>query len=392
MPRDMKVHFVALLLLLSLPAVAQQPKTLPPWTRGTLDIHQISTGHGNAAFFVFPDGTTMLVDAGAVGDDTTGAKIARYITRMAPSNAELNAIITHYHADHMAGFPEKARLDYALITHFHSDHMSAIPDVGTAIPIGTLIDRGTSYLPPPDDETMKKFHAFLVEKHVKEEAIRVGANDQIVLLHEPDAFKSFEVRNVAANGQVWTGEGSATRTIFPATYAAEDKPSENMCSIGIRIRYGRFDFFTGGDMPGVPDAGAPEWQSVETAVARVIGATDVHVANHHGSIDPESAFFLATLRSPVIILPSWSPTHPSQDSLKRMLATRLYPGPHDIFATKLDDATKTSIGSRADQLKAQHGHIVVRVAPGGDRYQVFVLDELSEEANVVAVHGPYDAR
>jgi beta-lactamase superfamily II metal-dependent hydrolase len=270
--------------------------------------------------------------------------------------------------------------------------MSAIPDVGTAIPIGTLIDRGMAYLPPPDDETMKKFRAFVAEKHVKEEAIRVGANDQIVLLREPDAFKSFEVRNVAANGQVWTGEGSATRMIFPATYAAEDKPSENMCSIGIRIRYGRFDFFTGGDMPGVPDAGAPDWQSVETAVARVIGATDVHVANHHGSIDPESAFFLATLRSPVIILPSSSPTHPSQDSLKRMLATRLYPGPHDIFATKLDDATKVSIGSRADQLKAQHGHIVVRVAPGGDRYQVFVLDDLSEEANVVAVHGPYDAR
>ena len=372
MPRDMKLHFVALLLLLSLAAAAQEPKTLPPWTRGTLDIHQISTGHGNAAFFIFPDGTTLLVDAGAVGDDTTGAKIARYIERM------------------MA--PQTPRLDYALITHYHADHMSAIADVGRVIPIGTLIDRGTSYLPPPDDEMMKTFRAFLAEKHVKEEPLRAGANNQIVLLREPDAFRSFEVRNVAANGVVWTGEGNATRMIFPATYPAEDKPSENMCSIGIRIRYGRFDFFTGGDMPGVPDAGAPEWQSVETAVAKAIGPTDVHVANHHGSIDPESAFFLGTLRSPVIILPSWSPTHPSQDSLKRMLAPRLYPGPHDVFATKLYDATKTSIGPRADQLKAQHGHIVVRVAPGGDRYQVFVLDDLREEANVVAVHGPYEAR
>jgi hypothetical protein len=35
---------------------------------------------------------------------------------------------------------------------------------------------------------------------------------------------------------------------------------------------------------------------------------------------------------------------------------------------------------------------VVRVAPGGDRYQVFVLDDLGAEPNVVAVHGPYDAR
>ena len=53
-------------------------------------------------------------------------------------------------------------------------------------------------------------------------------------------------------------------------------------------------------------------------MAHAIGPTDVHVVNHHGSIDPESEIFLTTLRSPVMILPSWSPTHPSQDALKRM--------------------------------------------------------------------------
>lgn len=48
--------------------LAWAQSTLPPWTPGTLDIHQISTGRGNAAFFILPDGTTMLVDAGAAGD------------------------------------------------------------------------------------------------------------------------------------------------------------------------------------------------------------------------------------------------------------------------------------------------------------------------------------
>src|SRR5437667_4621098 len=43
-------------------------KPLPAWTAGTLDIHQISTGRGNAALFVLPDGTTLLVDAGAAGN------------------------------------------------------------------------------------------------------------------------------------------------------------------------------------------------------------------------------------------------------------------------------------------------------------------------------------
>ncbi|MGH9144891.1 MAG: ComEC/Rec2 family competence protein, partial [Vicinamibacterales bacterium] len=182
--------------------------------------------------------------------------------------------------------------------------------------------------------------------------------------------------------------------IFPplASIAAADQPSENMCSIGVRVRDGRFDLFTGGDMPGVPDAGAPAWQSVESVVARAIGPTDVHVVNHHGSIDPESELFLATLRSPVMILPSWSPTHPSQDALKRMLTTRLYPGSHDIFATLLRAPTKASIGARAGQLKADHGHIVVRVAPGGDSYRVYVLDDTRERRTVLSVFGPYDAR
>jgi hypothetical protein len=40
--------------------------------RGTLDFDQISTGEGNSALVVFPDGTTLLVDAGAVEDHQAG--------------------------------------------------------------------------------------------------------------------------------------------------------------------------------------------------------------------------------------------------------------------------------------------------------------------------------
>ena len=291
-----------------------------------------------------------------------------------------------------------ARLDYALLTHFHVDHIGGINDVGARLPITTVIDRGHEYLTPPDDDpTFRKYRAFLqaqARRGMMPEAIRVGRADQIVLRRDRAAFPSVEVRNVAANGDVWSGRGDEVTHIFPplASLAAEDRPSENMCSIGLRLRYGRFDLFTGGDMPGVPDAGAPAWQSVESTVARAIGPTDVHVVNHHGSIDPESEGFLSTLRSAVMILPSWSPTHPSQDALKRMMASRLYPGPHDIFATLIRPPTRASIGARADQLKADHGHIVVRVAPGGESYRVFVLDDTTEARTVLGVFGPYESR
>ena len=43
-------------------------KDLSPWREGYLDIHQISTGRGNATFMILPDGTTMMVDMGDLGD------------------------------------------------------------------------------------------------------------------------------------------------------------------------------------------------------------------------------------------------------------------------------------------------------------------------------------
>jgi hypothetical protein len=387
-------------------------KPLPPWTRGTLDIHQLSTGRGNSALLVFPDGTTLLVDAGAAADRQEMAD-----TEPRPdATRSPGGWIIHYVERALA--PAKPHLDYALLTHFHADHMgqvtpatppsktgafriTGLSEVGDAIPIDTLIDRGAdrgAYVRPVDDPTWKNYRAF-VEEQVKTrglhyEPIRVGRNDQIVLRKEAAAFPNFEVRNVAANGLVWTGTGDEARSVFPPleTIAKEDLPTENMCSIGLRIRYGKFHYFTGGDMPGVPEPGAPEWHSIETAVAKAIGPTDVHVTNHHGSIDPASAFFLKTLRSPVIIIPAWSATHPSQDSLKRILTTRLYPAPHDVFITALRAPTAASIGARVEQLKATHGHIVVRVAPGGDSYRVYVLDDLSAAAFVVSVHGPYMAR
>jgi beta-lactamase superfamily II metal-dependent hydrolase len=381
--------FLAVIPFAPRPLPQSAPLSLPPWTRGMLDFHQISTGRGNAALVVFPDGTTMLVDAGAAGGGQT----------IADTDPRPDATRTAgaWIADYLQSMGV-ARLDYAVFTHFHVDHIDGVPDVGSRVPITTVIDRGDDYLPPPPgDPAVHAYRAFLDAQRARNlsvERIRVGRADQIVLRRDRGAFPDVEVRNVAANGDVWSGRGDEVARIFPplGSLGADDRPSENMCSIGLRVRDGRFDLFTGGDMPGVPDAGAPAWQSVESAVARAIGPTDVHVVNHHGSIDPESEIFLATLRSTVMILPSWSATHPSQDVLKRMMASRLYPGPRDIFATLLRAPTKASIGARADQLKADHGHIVVRVAPSGDSYRVYVLDDTSQARRVLGVFGPYEAR
>jgi hypothetical protein len=227
-------------------------------------------------------------------------------------------------------------------------------------------------------------------RHLRVVHATAGSTDDLAERHGHTS--DFSVRIVAVNDKVWTGQADAVKTRFPPLDQipiADDKPNENMYSIALRARYGRFDYFTGGDMPGYPVPGAAAWHDLETDVAKAIGPTDVHVVNHHGSIEEENPFFLATLKSRVLIVPAWAPTHPSPDVLKRLLSTRVYPDPRDIFVVEFREVTKAATGARALQVASDHGHVVVRVEPGGARYWVLVLDDTTESYRVTSVHGPY---
>jgi hypothetical protein len=212
-----------------------------------------------------------------------------------------------------------------------------------------------------------------------------------VLTREPGKYPEFRVRNIAANGEIWTGVGTATRRHFPPLdgLARSEWPTENMCSQGIRISFGKFDYYTGGDIPGRPRPGYPDWQDVETAVARAVGPVEAAVVNHHGNRDSTNAFLVSALKPRVWIIPVWSADHPGHDVLDRMYSTRLYPGPRDVFATNMIEANKLVIGPLLDRLASSQGHILIRVAPGGASYQVIVLDDAAETYRVTRVFGPF---
>ncbi|MDD2726949.1 MAG: hypothetical protein PHO17_06555, partial [Proteiniphilum sp.] len=66
----MSTKSIPVILLLFLSSLNAQNSYLTPWRKGYLDIHFISTGRGNASFILMPDGTTMLIDAGDLNQDS----------------------------------------------------------------------------------------------------------------------------------------------------------------------------------------------------------------------------------------------------------------------------------------------------------------------------------
>jgi hypothetical protein len=392
-------------------AVSGAGETLAPWRRGTLDIHHISTGKGSCAFLICPDGTTLMVDCGdftappenrryMIGPKPDGSRragewVARYVKRQmrAMGRAEIDTfILTHQHGDHcgdprQSGAPKSKFGDYQLV---------GICELAEMVKVHRVIDRAYpdyNYPAPLEDEQQLNYRAFVkafVARGGKAEQFRAGSSQQIGLVREPAAFPAFVVRNLAVNGEVWTGRGDETRNHFPALggLPAKDYPVENMCSLGFRLSYGKFDYFTAGDMTFDTLYGTQPWRDIETPVAQAAGPVDVAVANHHGYVDATGPGFVAALRPRCFVINAWDSSHPTMGAMNNMLSQSLYAGERDIFATAIKPETAIAIRQLA-QLKSDNGHVIFRVKPGGSEFEVVVTSNADESDAVVKRFGPY---
>ncbi len=431
----MKKQTLLLFLFLSLFAACGAQdiipgRPLPAWEAGYLDIHHINTGRGNATFSIFPDGTTLLIDAGEISplDSRT----------FSPRNATIKPNYTRRPFEWIVHYLQtvkpdcvKSGIDYALLTHFHDDHFGAyypglplsasgtfgltgITGIGDKLPIHVLIDRGYPHYKFPYDmvgesekygggeiefaETMRNYFSFLKfqqQSGHRIDSFRAGSRNQIRLKRQPERYPTFYVQNIKANQFLWSGKDSAVMNIFPA-YNPSDRqtwPDENCLSLALTIHYGAFTYYTGGDNPGNVFTGDKPWRDVETPMANVIGEVDVATMDHHGNRDAVNEFQVKTFKPRVWIEQVWSSDHPGHEVLIRASSQHLYPEKRDLFATNMLEANKNVIGPLIDRVyKSQQGHILVRVFPGGSQYLVIILDDSTPDMPVKSVFGPYESK
>lgn len=399
----MSTKIIPVILFLFLSSLNAQNSQLVPWSNGNLDIHFISTGCGNSTFIIMPDGTTLLIDAGDLH------RVTERLTSPVPNQLKSPGewIADYIHQFHPC--KKQAELDFLLITHYHNDHigvfepesaeksdsrylLSGLTGLASIIPINKIIDSGSDFRPTGEQtessfvDQLKEYRNFIQilekTKGVAYEKFAVGSYSQIQLKNNANDYPEFVVKNLFSNGVIAAVSDSS---IAIRKFKAGDLPPENDLSSGIRITYGPFDFYTGGDIPGIGHTGAPDTESMESLAAPVIGNVDVATLNHHGNRNSQNEFYVRTLQPRVWIAQNWTISHPGEEVLRRIMSPYVYPGERDLFANALHPVSEKYLGDRlVNHYKSKSGHIVVRVYPVGKQYDLFILNDQSTDRFVTA--------
>ncbi|MFP3090496.1 MBL fold metallo-hydrolase [Treponema sp. TIM-1] len=396
--------------------LAEIGKPYAGWKAGELDIHHIYTGRGESSFLIFPDGTSMLIDAGDYDPPTpepfnfkdlkmcdplpdpsrrAGEWIARYVRRVNPAKDAVDyLVVSHFHSDHVGDAAGNARRTHGRDPDYV---LSGIPEAGEYLRFKIAVDRGwPDYNYPKEfgdiDHCADNYRAFLAWKMrsegLKPEPIAVGGETQFVLRKDPAPYAGlFEVRTLAANGRIWTGQGEKTIDYYELNARNKtDDLNENINSIGLRISYGPFRYYTAGDFNETLLDSRGKAVNLEGKIAEACGPVQVCKANHHAYLDTMSEEFVGIIRARAYIIPVWDYLHIQPSTMTNMASRRLYPGERTIFPTAFPDVVREAYKDEPwmSSICKDTGHVVVKVFDHGRQFRVYILSAQDESAAVVS--------
>lgn len=314
---------------------------------------------------VFHNGKTLLMDAGESRD---------------PDDADRYHVI----ATTLQQLTGRKHLDAFVLSHYHRDHVGN-SGAGTGlwgvladgVTIGTVYDRGSIiYGDAPKGDVQLDFERSMpgwlssgkVKQHV---TLKLG--DKL------DLGAPLQVEVVAVNGnglfEKLLQDKPDDLSIFPA--------SENDYSVALKLTYGDFELFTGGDLTGATvhkdyKGNKEGYHDAESDTAGRVGDVEVYRVNHHGSQYSSNGCFLKVLRPEVSIISS---------------GENNYGHPHPKVYDPLMDLGRVYITGGADDKVRDHvmrsivgGDVIVNVETGGRRFAVNNRDFTAKtEADEAAV-------
>lgn len=416
-------------------------QVLPQWQEGYLDIHSINGGRGEAFYYIFPDGTTMLCDAaGAPPAELHDYGDSQGVPSKPSVNVSNGAVIVNY-IKHFAPAVANGRLDYFMTSHYHGDHIGAwrdnyaafgwtpfnkngqkvsvvnlndggfllngLAEVGLEIPIDKVLDRGDWASRPSADYFdlggQKRYKLYVNyldyasrNQGTVRETLKIGHDDQIVMKHDPGKYSSFSIRTIASGGDIWTGNGTNVNTSYvPSTEECMKNHdafaiNENILSNAFHLHYGNFDFFSGGDIQ-YSGRSTYSWRDIEKPISQVMKKVEGMKASHHSTANTNSAELLNVLKPDFYIAGVWRDVQPNPATIKRVYDAN---SSVRIFTTNLAEsnvATLKNEGIDPAKFFSTGGHVVVRVLPGGMKYYIYVLNDNNMEYKVKAKYGPFNA-
>ena len=375
------------------------------WTPGEFQVHFIYTGVAESQFFIFPDGTTMLLDCGdhpaclrgdkAVKilpsqDRHAGEWIARYVTRVNPNGTDVDyMLLSHFHSDHSGN----GSFHVGRTTGRNPDYfLSGFAHAAETLRFRKAIDRGwPDYADPiPYDDgpkgsltNMKALYAYLAKRDgLKVEKFRLGARDQIVPLR--GAAEGFKTFNFAVNGRLCSPKTGEVIDPYRERIAQGAKRlNENAMSTGTLFTYGDFTYFAAGDLS---DKISREGRQLEDELAKIMPKVDVAKINHHGH---HSMFvpLAKALDARCYVACVWDQLHCTGDT---MAALEQGPGEHVYFpgivpTWEIRDGVRPPWMAKAAAPCWEGAHTVLSVRPGGREYSMTLLSAADETMTVRGV-------